>query len=1205
MPEQGDAMSDNAKVLLCGWYGASNIGDELLLGGVLDWLAEASADATIISLNPAHTQQVYGVPAVDFHNLGAIAQALAVSDVFIMGGGGIFQDHHPFNISALYDPLKPDIAQYARPFYMARQFGLETIILAHGVGPLRSRQAQQIVRDVFTQASAVSVRDQQSADLLCAIGVEREIVIAPDPGWQAALHVLQSTQISSPPVDASTRNLGLIIREWPSEEGWSDKLVDALNRELPDNWRCTWLAFQHALDEQRATSDRPYIEQLSTILDDRIQDEIIDCTAVSEMTSVLAGCDAIVSMRLHGSILAISLGMPCVFLEYDDKMTNAHKMAGVPDELRMSLKASAEEFCVLIRRLVHITEEKSAWEISPDTVEQLQQGVLRHKQLLINLLSSRSTDDRSKPWQSSRDFDWMGAWMQDLIWQNKEVGRTSDRAHALLRYRDSQLSEFAVKTDILNSELAQLKVQLGHCPATEASLKAPVQSIDTPPVVEAESILREKLMEERCTVLHKRLKRASAKVEDQAARISRLRQEKNVQNSYILKKEIHIATLERTLQQLNRSQGSKMSEVLGSISPKIRRAIYLLQNGGPRALLSAIKTRRMIQNSTHTVPVMSVLSTSLADHAQQYFEAAAKLRQEELVIFSAHSYRQLGGLHRAAELAKAAIHAGHRVIYVSLDGADLETNVPGLLNLALEDLTTGRLFAQISEHAVMLYLHSESALVPFAQYAHDRGLKSVFDCSFLEVDSEHFELPNFTNICELVDTICVSDLSLVPGIEDRHTSKIMELSEAANHTFFDIYKQYPRPDEWAAETRPIALLFSQNGHTHWVDWKYLYTCAELNPDAAFYVLGAQQIPTGAPHNVGALPEYCMERANQYVANADILIAPVKDNVETFSAIGGIYAGLFLNKTIICSKQAILDAARITHEAIPVALPFAELGSRPHPNNDLLVASNSWLSRLESLVPVDARQDVSVVILIHNNAKIIGRCLQTLLLHCTPYIREVIVVDNASSDGGAEIVERDFPTVRLIRNPENGCSSGRNLGVQHATGKYITFFDSDQWFTGSSGFVEALSILEKNANVGVIGWNAGWFDATRTDLGGMIADYCPNRAMNANAIRNGYRSDIGFLGTSGFFMRRATFDAIEGFDTFYDPTCFEDTDLCFQVRALDMEVSFRDLSGVRHQPHQTTGADSGSDRYKQLFLRNANYFKEKWKNYPEFFLDYNL
>jgi len=113
-----------------------------------------------------------------------------------------------------------------------------------------------------------------------------------------------------------------------------------------------------------------------------------------------------------------------------------------------------------------------------------------------------------------------------------------------------------------------------------------------------------------------------------------------------------------------------------------------------------------------------------------------------------------------------------------------------------------------------------------------------------------------------------------------------------------------------------------------------------------------------------------------------------------------------------------------------------------------------------------------------------------------------------------------------------------------------------------------------------------------------------RGMNAAALAKGYREDIGFLGTSGMFMRRDLFDRIEGFDTFYDPTCFEDTDICFQIKKAGYKVVLRDLAGIRHQPHQTTGASEGSDRYRKLFNRNAEYFRRKWSDRPEFFVDYS-
>lgn len=125
---------------------------------------------------------------------------------------------------------------------------------------------------------------------------------------------------------------------------------------------------------------------------------------------------------------------------------------------------------------------------------------------------------------------------------------------------------------------------------------------------------------------------------------------------------------------------------------------------------------------------------------------------------------------------------------------------------------------------------------------------------------------------------------------------------------------------------------------------------------------------------------------------------------------------------------------------------------------------------------------SAVILIHNNANIIIRNLQSLIHHCNYFLKEIIVVDNMSVDGGAELVASQFPDVKIIKNDVNGCSSGRNLGAEYATGQYLAFFDSDQWFTSFSSFTEALNLLEKNANIGIIGWGAGWFDVNRTDLG---------------------------------------------------------------------------------------------------------------------------
>jgi GT2 family glycosyltransferase len=249
-------------------------------------------------------------------------------------------------------------------------------------------------------------------------------------------------------------------------------------------------------------------------------------------------------------------------------------------------------------------------------------------------------------------------------------------------------------------------------------------------------------------------------------------------------------------------------------------------------------------------------------------------------------------------------------------------------------------------------------------------------------------------------------------------------------------------------------------------------------------------------------------------------------------------------------------------------------------------------RFMSSTPFYAITKVSVIVLIYNNADIIGRFLQTLFEHCRCYLHEVIVVDNASTDEPLKVISK-FPTVKYVRNAKNGCSSGRNLGVEHASSETIAFFDSDQWFTSGNGFAEAIGILTSNPSIGAVSWAAGFFRSS-SDFSGPIGENMPEWGMSGDEfIHMGYRTDFSYLATCGFFMRRKLFWETGGFDTFYDPTCFEDTDLSMKIREAGFELAYRRLSGVMHQPHQTTGASTENSKYMALFKRNHDYFKAKW------------
>ncbi len=91
-------------------------------------------------------------------------------------------------------------------------------------------------------------------------------------------------------------------------------------------------------------------------------------------------------------------------------------------------------------------------------------------------------------------------------------------------------------------------------------------------------------------------------------------------------------------------------------------------------------------------------------------------------------------------------------------------------------------------------------------------------------------------------------------------------------------------------------------------------------------------------------------------------------------------------------------------------------------------------------------DVSVVIVTFNSRAVIGRCLDALQRYQGEASREVIVVDNASADGTADTVARDYPWVRLVRRASNGgLSAAINDGVVASTGIHILQLNPDTHF----------------------------------------------------------------------------------------------------------------------------------------------------------------
>ncbi len=204
--------------------------------------------------------------------------------------------------------------------------------------------------------------------------------------------------------------------------------------------------------------------------------------------------------------------------------------------------------------------------------------------------------------------------------------------------------------------------------------------------------------------------------------------------------------------------------------------------------------------------------------------------------------------------------------------------------------------------------------------------------------------------------------------------------------------------------------------------------------------------------------------------------------------------------------------------------------------------------------------VSVVVPVLNGERTIGTCLGSILGGDYPEERrEIIVVDNGSSDGTAAIVKR-LP-VRYLLHEVRGPARARNAAIPVTSGKIVAFTDSD--CAVSTGWLRALVTPFSDAGVGAVA--------------GEIVPYPPQTPAERHAARIRHlspqrylkRPQFPFAVTANLAFRRRVFDDIGVFDP-RTPRGGESTDICRRLlRDTDLRLVLAPRAVVFHRYRSTT------------------------------------
>lgn len=352
------------RILLSGYYGFGNLGDEAILAAFAQEFA-SQVDLVVLSADPAQTERAFGVRAIGRTDLSAIRHELRGASLFVSGGGGLMQDV----TGALSVPY------YGGLLKLAQWHGVPTMVFGQGVGPLQHWPSRWMVGAAFKRCRRITVRDEESFRLLTGLGISSErLQLTADP-------VLCLAGAPSGEIDEIVKRCGLepqrpfigvAIRPWAS---WYElqfkSLSTALTQlSLASGAQLLLLPFQRPGDER-------ITEELRDCLTYRPEDRhgnlsvLRETLSPSEMMGLIGRASLMVGMRLHSLIMAAASGVPSVGLVYDPKVQHLCSQWGFPFMPSIESLGDAQAFDTMLQ---------GAWQTRNEEAKRIQASGITWKQ---------------------------------------------------------------------------------------------------------------------------------------------------------------------------------------------------------------------------------------------------------------------------------------------------------------------------------------------------------------------------------------------------------------------------------------------------------------------------------------------------------------------------------------------------------------------------------------------------------------------------------------------------------------------------------------------------------------------------------------------------------------------------------------------------------------------------------------------------------
>lgn len=321
------------RILVAGWYGADNLGDELMMRSVLEHMPSETRRCTAVLLwdNPTYDRLNLDPLVHPIHYPATTRELDAIVDYFdvvIWGGGAILDDGqfnddvNNFNTGNLFIRISELMIGRGKEVYCLGLSANESI---------SNKRYIEHLRNIATNANRFSLRDPRSKEALVSVGVPSEHLVACDD----LVFALKELEDGKRAIDKNVYTLGFVFLH----------TMDLLDTYASVVEACASEARAHAEGREVRVRLIPFMneghydESMNEALKDKLSNAGIEAESADYSPKVvdspILGCDALVSYKYHSALIACCYGIPCLLVSrgehphYANKMRHLANLAGI------------------------------------------------------------------------------------------------------------------------------------------------------------------------------------------------------------------------------------------------------------------------------------------------------------------------------------------------------------------------------------------------------------------------------------------------------------------------------------------------------------------------------------------------------------------------------------------------------------------------------------------------------------------------------------------------------------------------------------------------------------------------------------------------------------------------------------------------------------------------------------------------------------